>query len=68
VIPKFQLGESLGSKVEIGRPVGLTEVSGSRTQLLTPALAEAETLGSFAHVYVQGDPGVSVQGKPWIKS
>jgi hypothetical protein len=63
VILKFQLRESLEAKVEIGRPVGLTEVSGGQTQLLTPALAGAETWGSFAHVYAQGDPKVSALGK-----
>jgi hypothetical protein len=56
------------TEVEISRLVGLTEVSGDRRQLLTPALAGAETRGSFAHVYAQGDPKVSAPGKPWSKS
>jgi hypothetical protein len=68
VTPKFQLQESLGEKVEIGRPVSQFELikligRGGQTQLLTPALAQAKTGRSFAHIYVQGNPEVFSSGK-----
>jgi hypothetical protein len=49
VTPKFQLQESLGAKVEIGRLVSQFELikiisrTGGQKQLLTPGLAGAET-------------------------
>jgi hypothetical protein len=70
-IPKFQLRESLGEIVESGHLVSqfelikLTGRTGGQTQLLTPALAGAETLGSFAHIYAQANSEVSAPGKPW---
>jgi hypothetical protein len=64
VILKFQLRVSLGAKVEveISRPVS-QNVLGDQTQLLTPALAGAETWRSLAH----GDSKVSAPGKSWSK-
>jgi hypothetical protein len=73
-IPKFQLRENLGEILESGRPVSqlelikLTGRMAGQTQLLTPALAGAETEGSFAHIYAQGDPKVLAPGKPWSNS
>jgi hypothetical protein len=45
----------------------LTSRLDGRNQLLTPALAGAETPGSFAALYAPNDCGVSVPGKLWSK-